>query len=107
MSEGKFEVTEEYKKIQEEIKIQKIINEAPERTQEQIEIFGKEYQPSDGDMVELPGGLKGGIIIATPDENNLYEIELENGLKVKAPANKLLLCGCWTAHKRYLTNRKE
>ena len=87
--------------------IQKRIDKAPDKTQEQIEILGKPYQPSSGDMVELPDKSKGGISFGAPDKDGNYEIELESGGKVYAPANKIILCGCWTIHKRYLTGKEK
>jgi len=93
--------------LQKQAEIQKMIDEAPERTSEQIEISGQAYKPSDGDMVELPDGSRGGINIARPDKEGNYEIELEDGTKVRAPANKLLLRGCWTAYKQRLKEKSN
>lgn len=80
--------------------IQDRIDLSQERIQEQIEISGNPYQPSDGDMVELPDGSVGGIAVAIPDKEGKYPVVLEDGIEVKAPAGKMLLRGCWTARKQ-------
>jgi hypothetical protein len=57
-------------------------------------------------MVELPDGSSGGIIVAATDNKGRYSIILESGIKVNAPANKLLLRGCWTARNQYEKEKK-
>lgn len=94
-------------RIKRTAEIQNAIDVSEERTWEQIEISDKVYRPKDGDMVELPDGSVGGIMVAIPDKEGKYTVVLEDGLEVKAPANKLLLRGCWTAHKRYLNERQK
>jgi hypothetical protein len=81
--------------------LQQLIDSSPDKVNEQIDIFGKPYLPRDGDMVELPDGSLGGITVAVADKDGKYEIILEDGIKVKVPASKLLLRGCWTAYINY------